>query len=328
MLKKLSKLKVNQFLSVLGENSDIYAPIKKGDYYELDKLQDDVNYNFFEPTYTSFKKILVPQCQKLYNFSKGSFSNPSTDRSTIIFGMSNLDIQALNLLKDIMSKPVIDQPFSNKLEQTVFVASVKSSIRNLELEIEEMADGYDILLIQANDDFYLNATSTRGKDIVSLMKLPNSSFSIKKTQNVEFGLFKDKEKIVKALEYSRGKAIWKKLATKCIGCGNCTAICPLCYCFDIKHNYSPEQRDGTVIREWDSCFFKSFAATSGHNFRAEFEDRIYHFFEHKFIQAYYERGEFNCNHCGKCVKACPANINIFKVIDQVVKDYEASNAGK
>lgn len=327
LLKKISKLKLNQFFSNLQSDYEVYLPIQKGDIYEFEILKNDSVYNLLEPTYTSFKKIIFPQKQEVSNFMDGKFVSSGKPFKRVIFGLNSEDIQAVNILRDIAEKPIVDQVMMENLESTSFVLVVEGQIKKTKIIVSEITEGYDLLVIKIDDEFYFDPATEKGKDICSHAKMQHADLDIEKNSFSEFALFSNKQMIADVIEKSRGDKIWSDLAKVCLGCGNCTDVCPLCYCFDLKDEFSHHDC-GSRCRMWDSCFYKKFDQTTNYNFREKLEDRIYHFFHHKFVQAYNERGEFNCNHCGRCVRACPVDINIFKVLSELIKKYGENNGKK
>ncbi|MBN1836031.1 MAG: 4Fe-4S dicluster domain-containing protein [Spirochaetales bacterium] len=114
---------------------------------------------------------------------------------------------------------------------------------------------------------------------------------------------------------------WVALTDSCIGCGACTYLCPTCYCFDI----ADESRlyKGRRIRTWDSCQFAQFTKhASGHNPRTNKKERLRQRFMHKFSYAVENNEDVLCVGCGRCITACPVNLDIRDVIRAFAKGIE------
>ncbi|MFA6423514.1 MAG: 4Fe-4S dicluster domain-containing protein [Patescibacteria group bacterium] len=328
MIQKISKLKLNHFLASLEKDYEIYAPVKKGEIFEFEKLTDDKIINFFESSYSSFKKLIFPAVDEICKTLNNTYSPPSIPFKKVVFGMTASDIHALNSLKKIMLSPIEDARFADHLKMTTFVTVTNGRIRSKKIITDEVEQGYDLLMIKIGDNYYFESSNPKGEKIISSYKMENIDIEVETKPQSEFAIFQDKEKIARAIEKSKGSHIWKDLAKICLGCGNCSDVCPLCYCFDTVDKFDAGNNAGTRCRIWDSCFYKKFDQTTNHNFRENLEDRIYHFFHHKFVQALNERGDFNCNHCGRCIMACPVNINIFKVLDEILIKFGEENAKK
>ncbi|NOY35794.1 MAG: hypothetical protein GXP44_02655 [bacterium] len=135
----------------------------------------------------------------------------------------------------------------------------------------------------------------------------------------------DPELLAKAVEWSRDHPIWDELGKRCLGCGICTYVCPLCHCFSIEDSVG---LDGNCkrCRKWDACTLPDFAKIAGgHNFRPTIKERYYNWFYHKFVRAYNEYGRSQCVGCGRCKKFCPASIDIYEVLSVILEDYKKQN---
>ncbi len=66
---------------------------------------------------------------------------------------------------------------------------------------------------------------------------------------------------------------WEELGGRCLSCTACSAVCPTCFCFDIRDTLDPYGETGRRERVWDACTAPQFALVAGgHNFRADGRD--------------------------------------------------------
>lgn len=138
-------------------------------------------------------------------------------------------------------------------------------------------------------------------------------------------LLLDSELVKEAVLWSRNKPIWDELAEKCLGCGICTYVCPLCYCFSTEDKKSFDGNRCGRCRKWDACTLPDFALVAGgKNFRPTLKQRYYNWYYHKFVRGYKEFGRPHCVSCGRCQKYCPAEIDIYQVLSRIVADYKKS----
>ena len=138
-------------------------------------------------------------------------------------------------------------------------------------------------------------------------------------------LLYDPELISDAISWSwrNDPAVWDELAGLCLGCGICTYVCPLCYCFFIEDRVSLDEKECSRCRTWDACTLPHFAQISGgFNFHKTIKERYYNWYYHKFVRAYKEYGKSQCVACGRCQKYCPAKIDIEKYLIRIVDDYK------
>lgn len=104
--------------------------------------------------------------------------------------------------------------------------------------------------------------------------------------------------------------LWAEVASRCLSCGACSAVCPTCVCYDVVDEVS---LTGEINRQrvWDNCFFRDHALVAGgHNFRPDRTARLRFRFEHKYLGFGAQRGVPSCVGCGRCLQACPAKIDL------------------
>ncbi len=138
-------------------------------------------------------------------------------------------------------------------------------------------------------------------------------------------LLLDPELLADAVKWSwkQDLAVWDELATLCLGCGICTYVCPLCYCFSMEDSVSLDKSKCSRLRSWDSCVLPCFSQVSGgFNFHKTIKERYYNWYFHKFVRAYKEYGKSQCVACGRCQKYCPAKIDIEKYLIRIVDEYK------
>jgi len=112
--------------------------------------------------------------------------------------------------------------------------------------------------------------------------------------------------------------IWEEIHQKCIKCGVCTYLCPACHCFDVQDETVGEK--GRRMRNWDSCMFPKFTEhASGHNPRATQKERWRQRIMHKFNYLKENTGLYGCVGCGRCVEYCPVNLDIRKVLKDILE---------
>jgi len=118
--------------------------------------------------------------------------------------------------------------------------------------------------------------------------------------------------------------VWEKAAERCLACGNCTMVCPTCFCNTI--NDRTDLKDGSVsrVRIWDSCLSKDFVYSAGGNPRQQRTARYRQFVMHKFAYWPDEFGTYGCVGCGRCITWCPVGIDITDTVNDVLKDQHAA----
>src|SRR6185436_13833269 len=47
---------------------------------------------------------------------------------------------------------------------------------------------------------------------------------------------------------------WDEVAKRCLACGNCTMVCPTCFCSSVQDLSDLTGDETQRVRQWDSCF--------------------------------------------------------------------------
>ena len=80
--------------------------------------------------------------------------------------------------------------------------------------------------------------------------------------------------------------------------------------------------DATRQRVWDNCFFADYAVVAGgHDFRPDRSSRLRFRFEHKKLGFGALRGIAACVGCGRCLQACPVDIDLDQIAERITAEF-------
>jgi ferredoxin len=134
----------------------------------------------------------------------------------------------------------------------------------------------------------------------------------------EFGV-PSEERLEGAMARNAASPLWAEEAEACVECGACNTVCPTCHCFflcDQARNGEPSR-----VRLWDSCLYRDFGRVAGGgNPRARLWMRLRNRFEKKFDFFPQVAGFNACTGCGRCIAACPARIDIRRILKRLTED--------
>jgi len=325
----INKKNLEDLAKDLAKKSLVFVPVERQDGERVFSILGEEGGPDFEYSTTLLpaKELFFPPKEKTFVFDKKKKKVlPSfAPEKFVLFGLNLRDTEALVQLDEIMKKPKPDYFYFQKRD-----ASTVVSIINVADPLPHV--GIDLILEKVNEKEYKALPlSDKGRSILRSKFFENKE-KIKAKVNPESKkmpklrkLLLDPELLKDAVEWSwKGKPeIWDGLAKKCLGCGVCTYVCPLCYCFSIEDRCSLDGEKCTKSREWDACTLPGFAKIAGgHNFHKSLKERYYNWYYHKFVRGYKEFGKSQCVACGRCQKYCPAGIDIEKVLVEIVNQYQ------
>ena len=103
---------------------------------------------------------------------------------------------------------------------------------------------------------------------------------------------------------------WDDVAARCLACGNCTMVCPTCFCTTTEEVTDLTGDHAERWLRWDSCFDVDFSHLHGGPVRSSARSRYRQWLTHKLSTWYEQFGSSGCVGCGRCVTWCPVGIDI------------------
>ena len=250
-------------------------------------------------------------------------------RKIALVGLSNCDLWALHsFLKEFDHTNLLP-----KRENILLIGSECKPDRYCFCE-KMGTDKYapfDLFIQEEGNNVAIFSTTKNGEAILRKTEIKKSQKRPILKKIGEDGEKIDANKIEKVIsDRAKNEEFWQGIADNCFGCGACTAVCPLCFCTRQEfENFLPLDKgevEGVDLTckssqclNWDSCFAKRFSEVQNHyDLRPENVDRLYNWYHHKFVRAKFKHDQFLCTGCGRCIEACPANLNINNILQALI----------
>jgi formate hydrogenlyase subunit 6/NADH:ubiquinone oxidoreductase subunit I len=103
---------------------------------------------------------------------------------------------------------------------------------------------------------------------------------------------------------------WDDVASRCLGCANCTNACPTCFCTTVEDTTDLEGDVAERTKTWDSCFTLGHSRLHEGTVRASLRSRYRQWLTHKVATWIDQFGTSGCVGCGRCITWCPVGIDI------------------
>jgi sulfhydrogenase subunit beta (sulfur reductase) len=339
----LKKEKFNEFISALSRMQKLVAPVAKGHRnYAFEEVTSGNNMALkYIPTILPLKKFFMPQRETLLEFKldKRSHAEAVVECEPVtIFGAHTCDLAGIQCLNMVFSERPKDYNYLTR----------KSKVTLIGLECNEYCDeyaschlvnasfpsgGYDLFFTDLGDYFMVHVNTISGEEILNATGSfeqadTAQSNALKSLRDHKRKTFSNEvpiktSRIPELFDVTFGARVWKELEERCLACGNCTNVCPTCYCFDIRDELDLSLKHGVRYRVWGSCQLEPFARVAGGiNFRKDRSARQRHRYYRKFRYPVDRFARFFCTGCGRCTRTCMASISLKETLNELIKESE------
>jgi ferredoxin len=103
---------------------------------------------------------------------------------------------------------------------------------------------------------------------------------------------------------------WDAIESRCLACGNCTLVCPTCFCTTVEDHPDLGDAVSDRVRRWDTCFSPGFSYIHGGSVRPSTRARYRQWLVHKLSTWEAQFGTSGCVGCGRCITWCPVGIDV------------------
>ncbi|WP_123024092.1 4Fe-4S dicluster domain-containing protein [Mycolicibacterium stellerae] len=292
-------------------------------HYRLRRRDDDAVFGHSAGP-QSWKQFLHPPRQKLWS----SDDAESEEQPRYAFlGVRGCDLAAIAILNGVLGNAAHpDEGFTGRLRQ-IFVVAVNCTEPGGLCFCASMGTGpavgpgYDLALTErvGSDGrrYVVDVGTDDGAEVLaSITHRQAEQPEIDSAQAdvtgaaAKMGRQMPEGDLRNLLVESRESPHWEEVASRCLTCGNCTMVCPTCFCTNVEDVTDLTGEHAERWMEWASCFEFDFTFVHEGSVRQSGPSRYRHWLTHKLGTWHDQFGTSGCVGCGRCIAWCPTGIDI------------------
>jgi sulfhydrogenase subunit beta (sulfur reductase) len=287
----------------------------------------------------SWKKFLLPPTRRLWRARRRGDDvevtpEPVSEERLAFIGARACDLHAIAIQDRVfLEGPHVDPDYEARRRNSFIVAVNCSKAGGtcfcVSMETGPKADrGFDLSLTEIAEDgehrFLIDAGSEAGRDILAELPRRAASADDVAAANVvierttasmgrEMPAHETRDLLMRNLEHAR----WDDVASRCLTCGNCTMVCPTCFCTSVEDSSDLTGNETARTQRWDSCFTMDFSYIHGGSVRSGSRARYRQWMTHKLATWHDQFGVSGCVGCGRCITWCPVGIDITEEVHAI-----------
>ncbi|MDD5218705.1 MAG: 4Fe-4S dicluster domain-containing protein [Candidatus Omnitrophica bacterium] len=332
----IKKSDIDAWITKLAGSRTVVAPVRKGaKNFAFAEVKNGKRICLkYIPTILPPKKYFMPQREMIQMFDRVKHQwQPAmeTDGETVLLGVHTCDLSGIGFLNTVMDAEPRDVYYAKRRAKIVLIGiecnDYCDEFASCKVMNNHMPNGnYDLFFTELSDSYWVHIASPAGEKIVSETGFfaaagKDHQKELDQVRAKKQQIFKDEVKVKhEALKgvfaNSFESPVWDDLDKRCVACGNCTNVCPTCYCFDIRDELNLDLATGCRVRVWDGCQNEDFAKVAGgENFRKKRGQRQRHRYMRKFNYPVDKFKRYSCTGCGRCTRTCMAKISLKETIN-------------
>jgi formate hydrogenlyase subunit 6/NADH:ubiquinone oxidoreductase subunit I len=272
----------------------------------------------------SWKQFLHPPRQRVWS-SDGN--QPEEPPRYAFIGVRACDLSAIGILNGVLGTGAYpDQGFVGRLRR-IFVVAVNCTEPGGLCFCTSMGTGpqvgrgYDLALTERTNGptpgYLVDVGSDDGAEVLAAIphrdadqpEIDSARDEVSRAAD-RMGRRMPEADLRELLVMSRESPRWEDVAGRCLTCGNCTMVCPTCFCTSTEDVTDLAGEHAQRWMHWASCFEFDFTYTYPQAVRQSGRSRYRHWITHKLGTWHDQFGSTGCVGCGRCIAWCPTGIDI------------------
>jgi len=300
-------------------------------HYHLERRTDEALFGYVVGP-QSWKRFLHPPVETLWTATREAGdlriipAAPDDSRFAFI-GVRACEIQAIAVQDQVLIKGDYADSAYARRRRAVFIVAVNCGQAGGTCFCASMGhgpgveSGFDLALTElqgeGRHEFLVEVGSDAGAEILAQLPWrPADDESVAAARAVverttgQMGRSLDVVGLKEALQDNLNHPHWEDVAKRCLNCGNCTMVCPTCFCTGVDDTSELDGKTASRVRHWDSCFTLDFSYLHGGSVRNTTLSRYRQWITHKLANWIDQFGTSGCVGCGRCITWCPVGIDL------------------
>ena len=307
--------------------------VQDGGSYRLRRRDDDALFGYNVGPH-SWKRYQLPPEVRLWRAGRGGrgeldeLSEAPRERARYAFlGVRSCELHAMGILDRVLLGGANTDPADAVRREDVFVVAVQCTQAGGTCFCASMGtgptadSGYDLALTEVLEDqrhyFVLDVGSDRGAELLDGLECTAAGAAERDAATTgharaaaEMGRELQAQDIRELLYRNYEHPRWDEVAERCLACGNCTMVCPTCFCTTVEDVTDLAGEHVERYQRWDSCFTIDYSHIHGGAVRSSTRSRYRQWMTHKLATWVDQFGSSGCVGCGRCITWCPVGIDI------------------
>jgi len=304
---------------------------QNGGSYRIRKRSDEALFAYAASPHSWKKFLFEPQTTMWQAERSGSGFQVDQERGQLhksaLIGVRSCDLHAIEIQDRVfITADQVDPSYKSRRE-SLFVVAVNCGQAGGTCFCSSMktgpkaSSGFDLAMTEVldiNRHFFLVEIGTAvGEQVLS--KVPNREARSEEKEVAEgivvecgrrMGRTMDTAEIKELLYRNYNNPRWDDVASRCLTCGNCTMVCPTCFCTTVEDFTDLSGKRAERRRRMDVCFTMDFSYIHGGSIRSTARARYRQWMIHKLATWIDQFGVSGCVGCGRCITWCPVAIDI------------------
>ena len=302
--------------------------------YRLERREDDARFGYAVGPH-SWKQFLFPARLRLWRAQLSGVANggapqveeePLDETPLAFIGVRACELNAIAIQDKVFTGgKFVDRDYAARRRGifvvavncgepagTCFCVSMDSGPRveqGYDLALTEVLDGEHRFLVEAGSaagEEVLAELSSRPAEVADRAAATAVTDSAAERMGRSMESFGLRELLADNLEHPR----WDEVAERCLTCGNCTMVCPTCFCTSVEDTTDLTGQETARTRVWDTCFSLDYSYIHGGSVRTSARSRYRQWLTHKLGTWHDQFDTSGCVGCGRCITWCPVGIDI------------------